>query len=254
MTDNTAAYINEIPRVFQAYKGMDDSYVSIIRSYHKIAQDPTRTPEYRLQQRGEAKRAVAELLQEYAGKASAVIDEIREEFSTKAPEEPELKPSIGLPAGAVWEEKMAVENNLLLQKLLAAQERTNDLIVWPVYLAGADADGLIDFYDTHKFDNTAMFFLAAELGNRPTEGADSAKLRELRRWMTEGYQSQDDAMPELDKLTRAVNSFLNGETYFPGLDKITSLKEWPRPRTVDKDLDAWPIDSGASYRPEFSLR
>lgn len=98
------------------------------------------------------------------------------------------------------------------------------------------------FYE-HKYDDDFMALLKVEVKKRDEPAANSL-LFEIEN------PAGNANFKELDKLEKSLNFVLNNDYYPHGLTEgITNL----RYREVNKDLAAYPVENGPTYRPVFSL-
>lgn len=219
----------ELPAIFAVFatklnndvkaNSMDDLYVELIRAHHNVVTNGRYNQEYIAEHRQETKKAIKDMKRLYLDKAKAVIQQIREKY-TEQPKRPD---------------RPTDETAYQLQ-------RSNNLTLWTAQLPVATVDELRELYYKHRFDEDFMTLLDVELRKRDEPAALQLKY--------EIEHPEGDTFVELDKLEKSLEFVLNGHYYPHGLTQgVTNI----RYRDVDKDLDAYPIENGPTFRPVFKL-
>lgn len=218
-----SAIQQRLPEVFAVFAPMDDRYVLAIQQHHKIVtQRDKYNPDYIARDRQETKKAIKEMKLEYLTKAKAVIAKIKEAY-TETPKKKE-------PGSA--EDQMAMQ-----------LERNNKLLIWSAQLPAASVDVLKELWVQHKDDEDFMTLLNVEFMKRKGN-PDALNLKaKIENPVDNGN------FAELDKVEKGLTFICNNDFYPAGLKGLENVSY----RTVDTDLNLYPILNGPTYRPVFKL-
>jgi hypothetical protein len=201
-------------KVYAPFESMDREYVEIIRTFHQKFLNPNFTEQYKDELRATAKNDIKELQQKYASKTKEALAKIRDGLLPK------------------------VEKT---QKTDTA--RLADITLWSNILPHADHKELRDLYVKHQGDEDFMALLYTEFKKQKDNTMMKVFKLEIEN-VPLGEEVQD-----LDKLKHALNLYASSDMY-----PAYIYTQAPKFRSVDGDLNAFPVDDGATWRPVFDLK
>lgn len=204
-------------RIFKHFEGMDDEYVDLVRGYHRVYLNGDHSEEYKNRERLITIDLVKSLKKDRADKAKAEIELIKEDYTE-------------LPASQYY----------------TTEEKQYNLMLWTRIFPTATLKELEKLYSDNIGDEDFIKLLKAELRERVDKGDNGAStlLFALENPVI------DTRFKELDKLVISFNTWANMEFYVAGIkNSLTGVKY----REVDRDLAAFPIDDGPTFRPVFRL-
>ena len=204
----------DLEKMWAPFEQMDREYVEIVRTFHQKFLNPNFTQQYKNELRATAKNDIKELQQKYVAQAKETLAKIREGLLPKV-------------------EKV--------QKTDTA--RLADITLWANTLPYASVNELRDLWVKHNGDEDFMALLYAEFKKQK----DNAMMKAFKLEIENVPLAQE--VQDLDKLQHALNLYANSDLY-PAF--IHTQK--PEFRQVDHDLNAAPIDDGATWRPVFDLK
>lgn len=201
-------------KVYAPFESMDREYVEIIRTFHQKFLNPNFTQQYKNELRATAMNDIKELQRKYVAQAKETLAKIRDGLLPK------------------------VEKT---QKTDTA--RLADITLWANTLPYASANELRDLWVKHNGDEDFMALLYTEFKKRK----DDPMIRKMKHEIENVPLAQE--VQDLDKLQHALNLYANSDLY-PAF--IHTQK--PEFRQVSVDLNSFPIDDGATWRPVFDLK
>jgi len=204
----------DLEAMFAPFEQMDREYVEIIRTFHQKFMNPNFTQQYKNELRATAKNDIKELQQKYVARAKETLAEIREGLLPKVDK---------------------------VQKTDTA--RLADVTLWSNILPHADVNELRDLHQKHQGDEDFMALLHTEFKKRKGE----PMIQKLKHEIENVPLAKE--VQDLDRLQHTLSLYANSDLY-PAY--IHTQK--PEFRQVDHDLNAVPIDDGATWRPLFDLK
>ena len=218
---------NYTDQIADVFSGMTEEYEKIIRGFHQVYLDDSRTKQYKSQQRASAMNAVYDLVNDRVRTAKELIESIKKEYTN--PGEPPSKD---------------------------ASEKTYDLLYWREILPYADYKELQQYYTEHKADPLFVKMLFNEFKRREQEKPSNYSMTKQQNLIAEINKVVE--FPELDKLELTLNHVANTarETFNPGIERLIRTGQGSLyPRSIKKDLEAYPIERkpGNPHRPKFSI-
>lgn len=201
-------------KVYAPFESMDREYVEIIRTFHQKFLNPNFTQQYKNELRATAMNDIKELQRKYVAQAKETLAKIRDGLLPK------------------------VEKT---QKTDTA--RLADITLWANTLPYASANELRDLWVKHNGDEDFMALLYTEFKKRK----DDPMIRKMKHEIENVPLAQE--VQDLDKLQHTLNLYANSDLY-PAF--IHTQK--PEFRQVSVDLNSFPINDGATWRPVFDLK
>ena len=217
---------DHVGQIADVFSGMVGEYEGLIRGFHTIYLDDSRTDEYKRQQRASTANAIYDLVNGRVNSAKAVIESVKDEYRDTG-----NAPS------------------------MSADEKVFNLLYWKEVLPYADYNELHQHYTENKTDPVFKKLLFNEFSRREQEEPANYNMTEQQNLIAE----VDSVMqfPELDKLETILHHVANTarETFNPGLESFIRTGQGSlNPRSISKDMDAFPIEGpGAGHRPLFSI-
>jgi len=211
-----------LPRIAEPLKGADDEYVKLVRNYHDFYLDTTRTEEAKRQARARTHNAIRELKQSRIEQAKNVIEQVREEYTEK-------------PAGG---------------EELSDQAKLYNLMLWKEIIPHADTDELRELYLQNGSNEDFMKLLKVEFKKR---GDNDLGVQRLKNEIEKGPET--DGLEDLDRVKKSLNFIASQPSMWAqelaeGVElDMKNIKY----RQIERDLDAFPVEHGATRRPEFRM-
>jgi len=202
--------------------GMDDAYTELVRSYHAVYGDDTRTLQYRQEKRAEVRKKILFLKTDKISDSAAIILSLREEYLTRPT--PETAP---------------------------AEARPGNILLWSAILPHQTVDELRELFLQHGTDTDFLALLKVEFKRR---GKDSLPaLIGLRHEVENGPKVE--GLEDLARLEKALSMLSTQRTmwYSKLQECVENNLQDSYPRSIDKDLDSPPVRDTATHRPAFSL-
>lgn len=201
-------------KVYAPFESMDREYVEIIRTFHQKFLNPNFTEQYKNELRATAMNDIKELQRKYVAQAKEALAKIRDGLLPK------------------------VEKT---QKTDTA--RLADITLWANTLPYASVNELRDLWVKHNGDEDFMALLYAEFQKQK----DNVMMKAFKLEIENVPLAQE--VQDLDKLQHTLNLYASSDMY-PAF--IHTQK--PEFRQVSVDLNSFPIDDGATWRPVFDLK
>lgn len=213
-----------LEKIAEPVKGMDEQYEKLIRQFHNIFLDESRTEQHKREQRAKISNEITDLKRESVNNSLEVIEQIREDYSVKAPAEP-------------GEE---------------ATERLLQVTLWKEFLPSAAVDELRRLYEGLSGNSDFMTLLHSEIRKR--NDTESIRLK---------HEIENPPAPKgmeaLDRLEKWLGAIKQVREYWH-----TSLAEKiengdynidrGEQRSVDADFNKLPGDDIEGYRPKFKIK
>lgn len=220
-TFNVLDHVSEIAAVFE---GMNDEYVELVRSYHSVFLDETRTDEYKRQVKAQTVNAINDLVNGRVQAAKDTIENIKAEYT-----------------GAGQDQEPG------------ASEKLFNLMYWKEILPEADYNELQELYTTHKRDPLFVQMLYREFNRREREKPENFNLTDQQELKAEIEGRQD--FPGLKKIEITLNHIANiaREHYTDGIPEWVRGEGNIKYRNIGKDLAKFPVKDGHTFRPVFRL-
>ncbi len=204
----------DLEKMWAPFEQMDREYVEIVRTFHQKFLNPNFTQQYKNELRATAKNDIKELQQKYVAQAKETLAKIREGLLPKV-------------------EKVEKTDTA----------RLADVTLWANILPHADINELRDLHQKHQGDEDFMALLHTEFKKRKGE----PMIQKLKHEIENVPLAKE--VQDLDRLQHTLSLYANSDLY-PAY--IHTQK--PEFRQVDHDLNAAPIDDGATWRPLFDLK
>lgn len=204
----------DLEKMWAPFEQMDREYVEIVRTFHQKFLNPNFTQQYKDELRATAKNDIKELQRKYVAQAKETLAKIREGLLPKV-------------------EKV--------QKTDTA--RLADITLWSNTLPHASANELRDLWVKHNGDEDFMALLYTEFKKRK----DDPMIRKMKHEIENVPLAQE--IQDLDKLQHVLSLYASSDMY-----PAYIYTQKPEFRQVNHDLNAAPIDDGATWRPVFDLK
>lgn len=206
-------------RIFTHFEGMDNEYEKLIREYHTTFLNENYTLEHKNRERLLTIDKIKELKVDRINKAKEEIESIKAEY-TSLPEPKKVTP----------------------------EERTANILLWTKILPTSTIDELVKLWADNSTDEDLKKLLKAELRERTEGQAPTPKVSQFLHDLEN--EVSDTRFKELDKLVIGFNTWANMSNYPANIkDSLANVKY----RTVEKDLERYPIDNGTIKRPVFGI-
>lgn len=206
-------------RIFRHFEGMDTEYEKLIREYHRVYLNEDLSQKKKSQERLLTIDKVMNLKKEHVEAALAEIEKIKEEYSEK-------------PAPVK----------------LSVQEKAYNLALWTKVMPTMDIRELEALYAEHEADEDFKKLLKAELRERAKEDTLAPALMTLLDKIEHGHH--DDRFKGLDQIAKGLKFLISIDMY-PAF--VTRGLGWIKYRTINKDLELYPIPEGPLHRGIFRL-
>lgn len=218
--------MDHVKEIAAPFSGMNQEYEKIIREYHKVYLDNSRTEEYKRKQRARTANAVYDLVNDRVRAAKEIIENIKQRYTE--------------PSGEI-------ENN--------PSEKLFNFFYWKELLPFADYNELQQLYTENKNDPLFEKLFYVEMARRKKEQPDNFNLTEQEKLIAHIERKID--FPELNRIETTLNFVANTarEHFNPGIEAFikSNRKEGLYPRSIAEDLNRYPVLEGPTYRPLFKL-
>ena len=205
-------------------RGIDEEYEKLVRQVHNVFLEESRTDQHKREQKAKISNAIEELKMDGINNSLDVIEQIKEDYSVKAPAEP-------------GEE---------------ATERLLQVTLWKEFLPSAAVDELRRLYEGLSGNSDFMTLLHSEIRKR--NDTESIRLK---------HEIENPPAPKgmeaLDRLEKWLSAIKQVREYWH-----TSLAEKiengdynidrGEQRSVDADFNKFPGDDIEGYRPKFKIK
>lgn len=203
--------------IFSPFKGMDDEYVKIVRKYHDVFLNNDYKTEYKTRVRAESVDKIKLLVKERVDQAKERVEKVKDQYTVKP-----------------------------VEKKYTIEEKTYNITFWLSIFPTSTIEELKELYANNGVNEDFLKLLMAELRKRDSMGDLDAQVLLLKIQNGDG----SNRFKDLDILVKGFDFWASMSNYPAGI--INGLEN-VRYRTISKDLDSYPINSGSIYRPVFKL-